>query len=156
MNRLTVLKILTVALVGLLLFSSGLQAQPTRDRILDDVQITEDTGCAVIQVGFNFPVRYVKHFPYEFGDELRIQLEAIVISPVDEEALFTRESVKPPSHNFAKLVEIVYEGDIVGGPFLTLLFRYPVAFKVKQGANFRSMIIAVPGPEASEPCLPSP
>jgi hypothetical protein len=76
-----------------------------------------------------------------------------VISPLDEEGLSRRESFSPPN-DFAKLIEVVYEGDIIGGPFLTLLFRYPVDYKVQQGADFRSLIVAVPGPEAAGPCLP--
>ncbi len=150
----TAIKIWMVALVGLILLSVGLHAQPSRDKILSGVEVDEDTGCAIIKVEFNFPVRYVKHFPYESGEELRIQLEHIVISPLDEEGLSRRESFSPPN-DFAKLIEVVYEGDIIGGPFLTLLFRYPVDYKVQQGSDFRSLIVAVPGPEAGEPCLPA-
>ena len=65
-----------------------------------------------------------------------------------------RESFSPPN-DFAKLIEVIYEGDIIGGPYLTLLFRSPVDFMVQQGADFRSLIVAVPGPEADESCLPA-
>ena len=150
----TAIKIWIVALVGLLILSVGLHAQPPRDKILSGVEVAEDTGCAIIKVEFNFPVRYVRHFPYESGDELRIQVEPIVVSSVDEEGLTKRESFRPPN-NFAKLIEVIYEGDIIGGPYLTLLFRSPVDYTVQQGADFRSLIVAVPGPEADESCLPA-
>jgi hypothetical protein len=150
----TVLKIWIVTLMGLLILSGGLSAQPSRDKILSAVEIEEDLSCSVIRIAFNFPVRYVKHFPYESGDELRIQLEPIVISPLDREDLTKRESLSPPN-DFAKLDEVIYEGDIIGGPYLTLLFRHPVTYKVQQGADFRSLIVAVPGPEADELCLPT-
>lgn len=150
----TVTKIWIVAIVALLILTVELHAQPSRDKILSGVEVDEDTSCAIIKVEFNFPVRYVRHYPYEFGDELRIQLEPIVISPLDREGLSRRESFRPPN-DFAKLIDVIYEGDIIGGPFLTLLFRYPVDFKVQQGTDFRSLIVAVPGPEAVEPCLPT-
>jgi len=51
-------------------------------------------------------------------------------------------------------MEVAYEGDVADGPYLTLLFRNPVAFKVAEGRDFRSIIIASPGPEASESCKP--
>jgi hypothetical protein len=59
----TAIKIWIVALVGLLILSVGLHAQPSRDKILSGVEVDEDTSCAIIKVAFNFPVRYVRHFP---------------------------------------------------------------------------------------------
>lgn len=152
MLPLTLIKRTILIVLGLLLLSMDTQAQPVRDKILADADIRQESECAFVRVGFNFPVRYVKHFPYEYGEELRIQLDPIAISPVDRDALFKRESMRPPSNEIAALLEIIYEGDMEGGPFLTLLFRRPVAFKVGQGADFRSLMIVVPGSKASAPC----
>ena len=70
------------------------------------------------------------------------------------DALFKREAVVPPRNDYAGLVEVVFEGDIATGPYLTLLFAYRVHFEVKQGSDFRSLAIAVQGPEPSESCTP--
>jgi hypothetical protein len=152
MNRKRVVKTWVLGLIGLLVLSSALRATQV---IVNDVEIKEEGKCAVIRVEFSFPVRYVKHFPYESGDDLRIQIEPIAVSQGDKEALFTRESVRPPPNDIASLLEVVYEGNIEGGPFLTLSFRRPVVFKVEQGTDFRSIIIGVHGPEALEPCSPT-
>jgi hypothetical protein len=151
MQRLTYLKTCALALVGTILFTSALTAQPVRDRILGDLEITEGQNYTVIQVGFNFPVRYVRHFPLESGNELRIKLLPIAISPIDREALFERESIRPPSNDTAGLLEVVYEGDQEVGLFLTLLFHHPVHFQVKQGSDFRSLTVIVGGGGASAP-----
>lgn len=147
-----------IVLAGLLIASAALTplllAQPVRDRVLAGVEVAEVAECAVVAVSFNFPVRYVSHFPFEAGDELRIQLRAIALSPADEDVLFKRESLRAPKNRRAAIAKIVYEGDRAGGPILTIFFRHPVAFQVGQGADFRSLVIAIPGPEPSESCLP--
>jgi len=131
---------------------SPVGAEPTRDRILADIQIEESAECAVINVGFNFPIRYQRHFPAGGGNELRIGLLPISISPDDLKALFERESVRPPESDVAALSEVIYEGDMAGGPFLTLLFRHPVLYEVGQGTDYRSIRVAVRLPEATAPC----
>ncbi len=120
--------------------------------IIDDIQITEDSGCSEILIWFNFPVRYVKHFPYEFGDDLRIKIQPIVTGPEERDALFTREPVIPPPNELAGLSKVLYEGDVPDGPFLTLFFDETVAFQVGQGADFRSLVIMVTAPDNPEPC----
>ena len=114
----------------------------------------EKTECAAINVGFNLPIRYLKHFPLDSGDELRIRFVPIAISQDDLEALFKREAVRPAPSDLAQLLEVVYEGDVVGGLRLTLLFGHPVQYRVSQGSDFRSVSVAVSLPESSAPCNP--
>lgn len=141
---------------GLLFVSLSASAQPNRDRILDDIHIADKGACSEIQVAFTFPIRYVKHFPFENGDELHIQLEPISISPLEQEAIFDRESLRPPNHKNLPLDEVVYEGDIEGGHYVTLFFTESVAYEVGQGADFRSLLISVrdPHPAPGAPACP--
>ncbi len=147
----------TVALIGgAVLLLAGMQgtawAQRAGDRVLEDVDIHHAAGCNQIRVGFRIPVRYVKHFPFEVGDEVRIQFEAIAFNPVDSEELLQRESIRAVEDNPADLVDVVYEGDIVGGPYLSLRFSHPMVFEVGQGADFRSISLAVRDSGSSLPC----
>lgn len=144
MKTATILGTCSVVLLALTLFTSHLQAQRVRDRILGDVTVMEEEYYAVVQVGFNFPIRYTRHFPPDSGDELRIQLEPLAISRDDREALFKREAVHAPSGRVTSILEIIYEGDIIGGFYLTARFAQPTEFLVAQGADFRSLIIVVP------------
>lgn len=152
MRAATLIKVGIVTVVALLLLSMAVLKAMAPILTLNDVTIAEYDGCAVIQVMFNFPLRYVKHFPYESGDDLRIQFDPIPIAvpPGETSALFTRESVRPPSNDIASLLEVIYEGNVEGGPFLTLYFRHPVVFKVEQGADFRSLNIVVLGSEGAK------
>ncbi len=142
--------------IGLLACAAAPQAQPARDRILDDVRVSESDGCAFVTISFNFPVRYVRHFPYSQGNELRIQFEPINISPEDREFLFERESLRPWDREIAALLEVAYEGDIEGGPYLTLLFDQSVTFLAGQGLNFRSLSVITAAAGAPTPCTVLP
>lgn len=152
-KRLLATMLFLAAAVGVVFPAAWLQA---RHLIVDTVEITEAPDCSEVRVSFNFPIRYVKHFPFSKGDDLRIQFEPITTSSAEQEALFTRETVLAPPNDIVGLTEVVYEGDIDGGPFLTLFFRRPVRFAVEQGADFRSVVIAVSGPESTNGCVPEP
>jgi hypothetical protein len=129
------------------------QAQPARDRVLDDVSVSHDDECTEIRVGFNFPVRYVRHFPFTEGKELRIAVRPIRVGPTDLDAVQQRESMRPSPNGPSPLVDVVYDGEMAGGPYLILTFRRPVAFVVGQGQDFRSIVVTLPAP-AKPDCLP--
>jgi len=130
---------------------SHLYSQPVRDRVLGKLKIAVEEDYAVIEVGFNFPVRYVRHFPYESGKELRIKMAPISVGAVDQDALFERESIRPSPGELPTLLEVAYEGDMPGGPFLTLLFQQELEYLVVQGPDFRSLIIVVGLPAETTP-----
>lgn len=126
--------------------SNPTNAQPLRDRILEDVGIED--RCIV--VGFAFPVQYVRHFPEKSGDEIRIRIRPQIIGRTDPEALAGREAVRPPQRIRLHLSEVIFEGDVVGGPYLVIRFDRNVTFRVGVGRDFRSIIILVreEGPDA--------
>jgi hypothetical protein len=137
-----------------------------RQIIIDDIEITEESGCSEILVTFSFPIRYIKHFPYELGDDLRIKIQPIVSTNTifpdhgrvtatgseERDALLTREPVLPPPNELAGLTKLVYEGDLPDGPFLTLFFDKVVAYEVGQGDDYRSLVIVVTAPDNPETC----
>jgi len=132
-------------------------ATPATRLVIDDVEVIGSAegadDCALVTVRFSFPVRYKRHFPYGSGNDLRVQLSSIVSSAEEAEAMLTRETIVPASGEAALLTEIDFEGNIQGGPYLSLFFSRPVKFDVRQGADFRSIEFAVS--EEGEPdCLP--
>ena len=144
---------LAVAVLAAVAVLSGELAsgQPGRRNVLDDVRIEENGGGVAIDVSFNFPIRYVKHFPIQRGEEIRIELDPIAVTEVDREALFGRESIASFAYDDrVPLVRVSYEGDIELRPFLTIELERPVTFRVQQGEDFRSIKILLPGPSASD------
>lgn len=127
----------------LVLWQSLLQSQPARDRILDELELVASEGGAVVHIGLTIPIRYISHFPYKTGDELRIRIKAFDVRSQDRDALFKRESLVPSSDELPALKEVVYEGDFDGGRYLTLLFSRDVRFDVSQGRDSRSIMVRV-------------
>jgi len=148
-------KVITLFLclaVSAVLYCPG-KAASREFRIFDEVWLVERQECKFIEVRFNIPMRYIKHFPFEGGDDLRIQLEPLAISPAEKEALFRREYPGSIPAEVGAIADVVFEGDIDGGPFLSLYFHEPRSFKVGQGQDFRSLVISIAAP-ADSPCDP--
>jgi hypothetical protein len=137
----------------LLLLMPALQAQTLRGRILGDVNIVAQGDCAIIDVCFNHPVRYVKHFSLPSVAQTGTQLLPIVVSPTESDALFKRETVRLQPGNPATLAQVMYEGNLEGGPLLTLVFDKPVAFQVKPDKGDRRLTIAVSGVGRPDSCV---
>ena len=146
-----VLAALCLVLVSALMAGRGAAAREFR--IFDEVWLEQVQECRFIEVRFNIPMRYIKHFPYERGEDLRIQLEPLAVSPAEKEALFRREYPGSLPAEVGEIADVVYEGDIEGGPFLSLYFHDPLSFKVGQGQDFRSLFISIAGVE-DVPCDP--
>jgi len=150
----TFIKSLTGMVIGVFIIAQCASAQPTRDRILDDVHIIDKNGCYTIKIAFTFPVSYIRHFPFDKGKELQIQIEPINLGPLMQEAISSRESIKPPHHKKVPLNEVTFEGNAEGGPYLNLYFDKVVNYEVGQGTDFRSIMVAIrnkdpdPGPDA--------
>ncbi|MCO6413319.1 MAG: hypothetical protein J5I92_11280 [Thiogranum sp.] len=136
---------LSAAVSALLLYlaANTQSAPPVRDKVLADVEIIKSDGNLVIEVHFSFPLRYRSHFPLDQGDELRIRLEPLLVPPSDLDALFQREAVTPQYTDSVALDQVIYEGDIEGGPYLTVRFTRDARYEVIAGADYRSVRIVV-------------
>jgi len=124
-----------------------------RFQILDEVQLVEEEGCKFIDVSFNVPMRYIKHFPYAKGEDLRIKLDTLNIHPSDRSAQFQREYPGSLSKELSQLADVVFEGEVEGGPFLAIFFHKTEDFKVGQGNDFRSLVITLSS-NGEAPCNP--
>ncbi|MDW7774242.1 MAG: hypothetical protein SCH71_15260 [Desulfobulbaceae bacterium] len=128
--------------VSSLVFSQA--SASSRDRVLTDVNITRTEQHIVIKVGFNFPVRYLAHYPLGSGKELNIQLDPILTAADDVSGLNTRESLSVPDNNPAGLARVEYEGSDFSKPTLRIVLDKTRNYDVKQGDDFRSLEILLP------------
>lgn len=134
------------------LFTAGpADAQPARGRILEDLRVVD----RCLRIGFSFPLQYYSHYPARGGDEIRIRLKPLSISPVDRDALARSESGRPPYSDSLPISEILYEGDLDGGPYLTIRFEREIAFEVRQGRSFRSVFVVAITEQGSESRCPA-
>jgi len=139
-NRMKVFTV-TATLLLAVTWHVTLQSQPVRDRILDTIEVQHTGDGTVIHVTMTVPVRYIRHYPYESGNELRIKVLPFDVRSNDRDALHKRESLVPPDDDPPELMEVIYEGDMDGGPFLTLLFDHEVHYEAGQGRDSRSIVV---------------
>ncbi len=134
-----------VLLVAFVAGGWALSATPVRDRILDRVSLNIINEQVMLNVQLSFPFRYLSHFPLDEGRELRIRLQPVRVSSSDMGAVFQREGMVPADADSAAIDEVIYEGDIAGGPYLTVRFTARVRYEVIPGADYRSMNILLHG-----------
>lgn len=129
-------------LTGLLLTQAT--AFSSSGRIISDISFSKNPNEATLKVSFNYPVRYLRHYPLNNGKEVRIQFEPIVTDTGDKLNLKKRESYFPPTANPAGAVRVEYEGRDLLKPTVLVVFDEPRNFDVKQGDDFRSIRVLVP------------
>ena len=148
------LRIAALGILGWAALSSAVLAQPTTVRVLQDVRLLEGNDCTYFQIEFNFPVQYINHFPPNAGDELRIHVNPIISNVQNRAALLLREALTPPRDDDLGLLTLIYDGELSSGPIVMLQFRRPLSYSVGQGHDFRSVLVGIPGPDRTTPCLP--
>jgi len=139
-------------LIGAL--SSPTYGEPVVDHALAGVHVQPQNGCAVVQVNFNFLVRYDSHFPLDQGQELRISVRPIDRAQAASIVQLRREAARVPDKSVVPIRAIDFEVDQPNGPVLRIQFEQPVAYRVFQGPDFQSVVIAVAGKGSSAICRP--
>ena len=130
-------------IIGIALFTQLVESEPVRKKILDTLDVHRGEAVTTLRIGLTTRVRYDRHFPYETGPELRIKITPFDVSRDNADALLNREALVPHGHEDLPLYEVVYEGDIEGGPYLTLFFSRCVDFWVEQGRDSRSIVVYI-------------
>jgi len=144
MNRFTNRRaILFVTMIFLLVAGWAISGAPARNRDIESALLDVADGHVILEVKLSFPFRYQSHFPLETGDELRIRITPVRVSSSDLGAVFQREGLVPPNADTAAIDEVVYEGDIAGGPYLTIRFTRPVRYQIIPGSDYRSLSIVI-------------
>jgi hypothetical protein len=156
MRRVLILMTRLTAVGSLLaasLVSSTVNAQGAADRLLLGVSVAESNACTIVKIEFNGRAQYLSHVPQASGDELRIQ-----VAPLDEVAggypsKVGPEAIRAPSNPRAAIHAIEIERN---GSRATLVINFTriVTYKVAQGVDYKSLLVAIAPPGASAPCTP--
>jgi hypothetical protein len=135
--------IVFIFLASLVLVTAPLQARPIGEGVMSDVRVFTGDECdpelAVIEM--NIPVRYISHFPRSEGSQVRIRIRPLAVSAFDAESLIERSTLTPRFRRQVLLLDATYEGDITGGPFISLRFSETINYQVFQGDDYRSIRI---------------
>ena len=136
----------TIIVASLLVFSGlyVIQMLQAPDRILQDVFVYDEGNRSVLQVKFSVPVRYESHVPEKRGRVLNIKLRVVAFSGADRNDYIDESTIVPGFMEKVPVTDIAYEGDVPGGPLLSIRFSEPVSFKIAEDSSLRSLLISIP------------
>lgn len=134
------------------------RAQPVKVRILRSLSIDRRELDATVAwdatIALALPVRLVRFSPGEVGDVVRIRVEFPATTAFDPRTLRTREALTPRPGDASLFQQVVYDGTDPTGPTLEVRFRSRVRFAVRQGADFRSIVVSAAPIEPDRPPAP--
>lgn len=117
------------------------------ETVVDGVELRQRDDCYWIEIGFDQPIHYLDHFPYIAGDALRIN-----IKPINETRIPQSRSAITEHPAFQSRPPFTLTGIEYTPGTLELRFSQSTPFFISQGADFRSLMISVPGPDGDDPC----
>jgi len=112
-----------------------------RAELLDEISVTRVDGMAVIEVRFTLRVQYLRHFPKEEGDTLRVNVSLVPTDGIIP--LAEREIRRSPQNDLLPAFTVTYP-DPSGA--VLIVFEKPVKFRVGPGSDTRAIRIRVPLP----------
>ena len=136
-------KTILVGTIAVLAILSGLQMLRAPDRILEDVLVSDEKDHLQLQIKFGMPVRYEDHFPAGNGSLVQVKVRPVSLTDTAKNEYLGSESILPGFMALVPVTDIAYEGNVPGGPFLTVRFREPVSFKISEGPSYSSIIFSV-------------
>lgn len=128
------------------LATSALLAPVADAQLLDDIEVRSDQGVAEIRLHFTAPVRYIKHFPAERGELIKLYLQVLSLDGTEEMPL--QEYKRTPSIPHVPPYTVLYSTArtclAVRDPLcLDIQFSKPVQFRIRQGEDGRSILLHV-------------
>jgi len=129
----------------------GLRAQPVGGGIIDSVDVSRENDSVRVDVTFVCPVRYLTHAPTDRGNEVRIKVDPVPRCQGNIEAAGEDQTIHPETAEHTPLTDVTYEGNVPGGPFLTLRFSRVVDFRVAPTPDYRGITVTLPDSQAEDP-----
>jgi hypothetical protein len=145
-------------LLSTLLAACALSCASVSAQLLDDIEVRSDQGVAEIRLQFTVPVRYIKHFPAERGELIKLYLQVLSLDGTEERDLqeYKRTPSIPLVPPFTVMYSTVRTCLSVRDPLcLDIQFSKPVRFSVHQGEDGRSILLHVlPDADSRLPARP--
>ncbi len=124
-----------------IMYSMELLHAPSQ--VLEDVVVFEEKGRTVLQVRFSTPVRYENHFPANKSDFLQIKVRTVALLGTGDNEYLSSDNILPGFLEKVPVAEVAFEGDVPGGPFVSLRFREPLRYQVAEDPSLRGINIIV-------------
>lgn len=126
-----------------------------RAQLIEEIQVAEDNGFARLSLGFATPVRYVRHFPPENGEIVKIFLQSLAQEA--PRAADLAEQQRGFTSKFVPDFTVTYTArpkcDSTRNPIcVTIQFKAPVSYVIRVGDDGRSVLLFIPlAPSGAQP-----
>lgn len=134
---------MAVGIVGGALLFGAAFAQPRAGRVLERVSVAPVAGGTELTVRFPFPVEVRNFFPDEATELFAVRVEPLAIEGEERQSASRREIRAPQGSNRGPVVEVIYDGEIFGGPYLLVVFERPAAACARPTEDARGVVISV-------------
>ena len=136
-------KTILIATLATLAVLSSLQVLQAPDRVLNDVIVEEQGGLMVLQIKTNVPLRYENHYPEGPSNYVQIKVRPISLVGANTNETMGNESILPGFIEQVPVEKVAYEGSVPGGPFLSLHFKEPVSYQVKEDPDLSGIFLFI-------------
>jgi len=130
-----------------LLFSLGCSVSSmAAAEVLNDIEVSTDQGVVEYRLQFSVPIQYIKHFPQDQGELIKLYLQALRLDDADrvDRMVYKRTPILADSPPFNLIYSTTRGCFAVLDPIcLDIQFNQPVRFKIRQGEDGRSIILIV-------------
>jgi hypothetical protein len=136
----------TLRLLGATALTAMTLAPTAAAQLIDDIEAHTEQGVTEVRLQFNMPVRYVKHFPQERGELVKLYLQALTLDGLEEidRTAYKRTPAAPHLPPFKVLYTTVRNCFAVLDPVcLDIQFSQPVHFTIRQGDDGRSILLHI-------------
>jgi hypothetical protein len=127
-------------------------------QLLDSIDTRIDQGVTEIRLQFSVPVQYLKHFPVDQGELVKLYLQSAGLEDTEPLRLTEFKRVRTTSDTlpFRVLYTTARNCFAVANPIcLDIQFSHPVHFRIRPGTDGRSILFVVL-PEAENPAPAKP
>ena len=131
-----------VLLFALIFLSQGVFAGD----ILKNITYKKKGNLVEITAELDVPFSYVKHFPRKRGKIIQIQIKADAAT-LGKVNLKRRELIQPDESAPVAIRDVIYEGNVRGGPYLVFRFKSVVDFSVEASTDAKFLKVMVKADE---------
>lgn len=145
----------TAALLVVVALTAG--TMPAGAQILDDIEVRTHEGVAEVRLLFSQQVRYLKHFPPDQGQLIKLYLQAVSLDGFQEVPFeeYKRSPSIPLIPPFTVAYTTVRNCFAVRDPLcLDIQFNRPVRYQLRPGHDGRSVLLIVLPDNAPQPQPP--
>lgn len=127
---------------GALLFGAAF-AQPRAGRVLERVTVAPVAEGTELTVRFPFPVQVRSFFPDGATELFAVRVAPLAIEGEERRSASRREIRAPQGPHRSPVAEVIYDGEMFGGPYLLVVFERPAAARARPTEDARGIVISI-------------